>query len=145
MDLIGNGFFDFYPGNGLYVDLDGSTGQAGLMATNNTFAAGTYNLQFDLGGSQRGDSNDVTVSLGNYTHTFTVASSDPLVTVVVSNVTVSGPGSVLSFQNAGGDNVGAILDNVNVNSASAVPEMSTVVGLGSLLGLGGLGLLRRRK
>ena len=25
-DLIGTGFFDFYPGNGNYVDLDGSTG-----------------------------------------------------------------------------------------------------------------------
>ena len=31
VDLIGNGFFDFLPGNGLYVDLDGSTSDAGVL------------------------------------------------------------------------------------------------------------------
>ena len=31
VDLIGNGYFDFFPGNGLYVDMDGSTNNAGKM------------------------------------------------------------------------------------------------------------------
>jgi hypothetical protein len=31
VDLIGNGFYDFYPGNGLYVDLDGSTNEGGKL------------------------------------------------------------------------------------------------------------------
>ena len=41
VDLIGNGFFDFYPSQGRYVDLDGSTYNAGVLATTNSFAAGT--------------------------------------------------------------------------------------------------------
>ena len=53
VDLIGNGFFDFYPSQGRYVDLDGSTNNAGLLATNKSFAAGTYTLDFLLGGSTR--------------------------------------------------------------------------------------------
>jgi hypothetical protein len=32
VDLIGTGFFDFYPGNGHYVDLDGSTANAGVFS-----------------------------------------------------------------------------------------------------------------
>lgn len=120
VDLIGNGFFDFYPGNGLYVDLDGSTDDAGILTTTMTFALpeGSYELSFDLGGSQRGDSNDVTVTLGGlYTDTFTLASADPLSTVSVPVAVPAGGALVtLSFENAGGDNVGAIVDNVSLAS-----------------------------
>lgn len=120
VDLIGNGFFDFYPGNGLYVDLDGSTADAGVLTTTMTFALpeGSYELSFDLGGSQRGDSNDVTVTLGGlYTDTLTRASADPLAGVSVPVVVPAGGALVtLSFENAGGDNVGAILDNVRLAS-----------------------------
>jgi len=56
VDLIGNGFFDLLPGNGLYVDLGGTdTPHDGLMATKNTFAvtAGhTYRLTVSLAGNQ---------------------------------------------------------------------------------------------
>jgi hypothetical protein len=31
VDLIGNGYFDYFPGYGLYVDLDGSNFQASRM------------------------------------------------------------------------------------------------------------------
>lgn len=50
VDLIPhNGNYDFYPGNGLYVDLDGTTGgqnPAGQITTNDVFAAGTYSVSF---------------------------------------------------------------------------------------------------
>lgn len=46
----------------------------------------------------------------------------------------------LSFSNAGGDNVGALLDNVSV---SAVPEPETLAML--LAGLGLIGTVARRK
>ena len=84
VDLIGSGpggtSFDFYPGNGLYVDLDGTGSSAGTFRTTTSFAAGNYTVSFTLGGSARGDTNVVTVSLGSYSEVFTLASADPLTT-----------------------------------------------------------------
>jgi hypothetical protein len=114
VDLIGaGGAFDFYPGNGLYVDLDGSTGDAGILSTTLTVPAGTYDLSFDLGGSARGSTETVTVTLNGFTEDFTLGSSAPLATVT-RTVVLSGGSHVLSFSNSGGDNVGLILDNVVV-------------------------------
>jgi hypothetical protein len=139
VDLIGNGFFDFYPGNGLYVDLDGSTGQAGTMQTNMVFAPGTYIVTFDLGGSQRGDTNTVNFSLGSFFDVFVELSADPL-TPKTETVTLTSP-SALSFQNLGGDNIGAILDNVTV---TLVPEPASLTLLGiATTGIVGYGWRRR--
>jgi hypothetical protein len=137
VDLIGSSAYDYYPGNGHYVDLDGSSGKAGVLTTKSAFATGQYQLSFKLGGSRAG-SESVTVSLGDLNETFTIASLDPL-TTFMRLVSVTSPGT-LSFANAGGDNFGAILDNVNV---SAVP-VPTPVLIPSLIGLG-LGALRKRK
>lgn len=138
VDLIGNGYFDFYPGNGLYVDLDGSTFQAGTLSTKISFAPGTYILSFDLGGNQRNYPDDlVDINMGNLATTLTVASGDPL-SLFTYNVTLTTTGP-LTFYNHGGDNVGAILDNVTV---SAVPEPYTVLLLG--LGMVGLAGVRRK-
>jgi hypothetical protein len=137
VDLIGSSNYDYYPGNGHYVDLDGSSSKSGVLTTKSAFATGQYQLSFKLGGSKAGPES-VTVSLGNLNEVFTIASADPL-TTFTRLVSVTSPGT-LSFANAGGDNVGAILDDVNV---SAVP-VPTPVLLPSLIGLG-LGALRKRK
>lgn len=139
VDLIGTGFYDFYPGNGNYVDLDGTTsGQnpAGQITTIQSFAAGSYTLTFDLGGSTRGDTNTVEVALGNYTHDITLPSSAPL---ALQTLTFTTTGGHLSFTNLGlSDNFGLLLDNVTL---STVPEPAT-------LGIFGVGLfvmsLRRK-
>jgi hypothetical protein len=145
VDLIGDpAFYDFLPGNGRYVDLDGSTGNAGGFDKQLGLAASTnYTLSFDLAGSQRGDSNIVDVIFGTTTQQFTLASLDPFTTHTMSFTTNSAANYQIFFKNAGGDNVGALLDNVSV-SVAAVPEPSTY-----MLMLGGLGLIgfvaRRRK
>lgn len=146
VDLIGNGYFDFYPGNGLYVDLDGSTNQAGLMSlkTPILFAPGSYELSYYLGGNHNGYPDDTVIvksNVDNYSQTFIIPSNQPL-TQVKQYFTITSPFSgTLSFENLGGDNVGAILDNIKI---SAIPEPATLslLGLG-LLGLAGLGKKKR--
>lgn len=126
---------DFGLGQGLSVDLDGSSTGPGLLSTKEAFAPGTYNLSFDLAGSQRGDTNDVTVTFGSYSTVLTRDGSDPFSTVSAT-VTLNSS-AMLSFQNGGNDYVGALLDNVKVQ---AVPEPTSLAALG----LGGLAFLRRR-
>jgi hypothetical protein len=70
VDLIGETTtstgFDFYPGNGGYVDLDGSNWIAGTLETIQSFGPGTYTLTFDLSGNARGDvPKTTTVTLGD--------------------------------------------------------------------------------
>lgn len=137
VDLIGNGFFDFFPANGLYVDLDGSQNNAGIM-TSILVAPGKYIFSFDLAGSQRGDTNTVNVSFGDYAEAITLASSVPF-TTYTKTVNVTALSNTIVFDHAGGDNIGLLLDNVSV---STVPLPSALVLLGS--GLVGLMGLRRR-
>ena len=97
VDLIGNGFFDFYPSQGRYVDLDGSTSNAGLLTTTNPFAAGTYTLNFVLGGSTRGDTNTIQVSLGDFAQDITLASNAGLTNLSLTFQTTTA--GTLSFKN----------------------------------------------
>ena len=142
VDLIGNsGFFDLLPGNGRYVDLDGSSDKAGFFEKNLTLVGGIeHTLSFDLAGSQRGDTNTVEVVFGSTMASYTVSSLDPFSLRTMTFTPASTTYQIL-FHNLGGDNFGALLDNVNV---TAVPEPSTY-----MLMLGGLGLVgfvaRRRK
>lgn len=54
VDLIGNGLFDIYPGNGLYVDLNGSTGVSGTLTSKVLFSPGTYEFSFEIGNTSVG-------------------------------------------------------------------------------------------
>jgi hypothetical protein len=145
VDLIGNGYFDFYPGQGLYVDLDGTGTSQGKMISNdswNLIAGRTYTIDFWLGGSQRDDGlNSVTVSLGSWSNTYTLDDTDPL-TNYVENLTFLSTeiGANLIFDASGytSDWRGLILDDVTLS----VPEPSTLLIFGA--GLVGIGLMRRR-
>lgn len=135
VDLIGNGFYDFKPGHGLYVDMDGSTNHAGKIETKTTFTLnpGTYTLSFLLGGSQRAWSPQDTVIAqlgGVYSQSFTMNSSDPF-TTITSTITVgSATTGTLSFQGLGGDNAGLLLDDVTLTfdaGGQVVPEPGSIL------------------
>jgi hypothetical protein len=150
VDLIGTGFFDFYPGNGNYVDLDGSTGSgnnpAGRLDSVLTFLAGTYTLSFDLGGNARGAPAQTTVvSLGSFIiDTIPLSSGDPLA-LHSYTFTTSGPGTLSFIEQGPSDQQGNILDNVTLSSSSSVPEPTTLSLLGGgLLALGFVAWRRRR-
>jgi hypothetical protein len=142
--VSGSSFGDLCRGDAACVDLDGSTGNAGVFSTGSLVDPGNYLLSFLLYGSSRGSTEDVTVSLGDYLATFTIG-SDGAEEVIDLLVTVGAGGSLLSFSNAGGDNIGALLTSV-----SLTPEGTTVIPLPAslplLLGaLAGLGAIRRRR
>jgi len=147
VDLIGNGYFDFQPGYGLYVDMDGSTGNAGkITSIGISLAAGSYVLSFDLAGNHRnsaGEEVTVQVALGSlFSNSYSLSQNIPFTTYSEAFTVGSGQTASISFEGTGGDNIGMLLDNVKLETAS-VPEPGTLLLLcAGMVGLAGYG---RRK
>jgi len=149
VDLVAHTDFgiDCFGGSGKCVDLDGATSNAGVLtSTALNLAAGTYVLSFQLSGTDAGFAqaaagtpNVVDVSIGAFfTTQVTVNQGDPFASYGGS-FTLLAPASVsIVFANQGGDNFGAMLDDVKLE---LVPEPGTA----ALLALGVAGLAARRR
>ena len=159
-------------GTGSCVDLDGSTSNAGLTSSNSfTAAAGQKaTLSFSLAGNQRGGPSDsvdaritfsaptsgtwgatfgstpfgpVTLSNASFVQlTTTMFSNDAFQNFTLFFTPSTATSFSFSFANAGGDNVGAILDDVSV-SLAVVPEPASWAMMIAGFGLVGAGLRRR--
>ncbi|MCC5642360.1 PEP-CTERM sorting domain-containing protein [Nostoc sp. CHAB 5824] len=134
VDLIGNGFFDFFPSNGLYVDTDGSSALAGKLESKETFAFNVgdiLNLTFKLAGDQRNNGfNSVAVSLGSlFNETITLPSTDNFTTFTRNITVTSATIGKLAFDGVGGDNVGLLLDDVKFTKTTSVPEPTSIIGV----------------
>ena len=145
VDLIGNGSFDFFPGNGLYVDLNGAAPGQITSKTAYAFSAGdVVNLGFTLAGAGDASNPSVTVALGSlFSQTFTRTQGQAFTPFSTSFVVGSDTNSALTFTSAGGTNGGLLLDNVSLASTSAaVPEPSDLAG--TAFAFGSVVLLKRK-
>lgn len=152
VDVIGDpGFFDFLPGNGRYLDMDGTTLAAGTIFTKTTFdffAGITYTLSFSLAGNNRSAGvadiapgfDTIVAAIGGNVLTANAWWQQPFATYTLTFTPGANFSSKISFQGFGADNQGPLLDNVVL---SAVPIPAAVWLLGSAL-CGMLGLSRRR-
>jgi hypothetical protein len=143
VDIIGNSnFFDFIPGSGRYIDLDGSTSSAGTLSRGFAVTSGVqYLVTFDLAGNHRnGAAESVGVNFGSAAGSYSLGQSAGWSPYSLTFTAVSSGIASLSFKNSGGDNIGMLLDNVNV---SAVPEPETYALM--LAGLAAVGFLARRR
>ena len=151
VDLIGAGIgWDYFPGNGRYVDLNGSNGVQGTLQTVMSFAPGWYTVSFALGGNMVGPNygdlapKTTTISLGDWSVSETLAYNAGLTPYSFTfHTNLSGP---LTFTM--GDEapawpnlyIGNILDDVQV---AAIPEPSSWALL--IVGFMGVGFLAYRR
>jgi hypothetical protein len=120
VDLHGNGLFDVQPGNGLYVDLDGSCAAGGSIETKQSFtlAPGNYIFEFFLSGNQRISGSDtVNVTMGSFQEQFVLQQKDRF-ELRTRNISVPTQTAVkIRFENLGADGRGGLVDLVRLRRA----------------------------
>lgn len=165
VDIIGaGGSFDWYSGNGSYIDLDGSMaalGQNSYMLSNTVFnviGGQGYTFSFDYGINHNDGSDSDQIIMGIYN--FTTNALENLITVDANALDhTSGLFTFTSFFGVANystqvslffkgisvgdaDQSGGIIDNVSVSTVP-IPAAGLLL-LSGLAGLGGASRLRRK-
>jgi len=136
VDLIGNGSFDFYPGNGLYVDMEHFSN--GTLTSKAIFGVGSYTLSFLLGNNSF-SGNSVKVTLADFSQLFPSSQGMPFTLQNVAfSTSILGP---LQFISEGPNDAGGSIVDVIVLESSSVPEPTTL----ALVGAACVGLCMRRR
>lgn len=152
VDMIGVGtIWDLQPGNGLYLDMDGSQQDAGkITSIVLNLNPGNYVLSYDVAGNHRGGGDDsMNIAVGSLLSATTIAGQDAIFTTVnLPFVVNTATTASITFEGIGGDNVGVLLDNVALdyerfqdNNVVPAPGALVLVGIGT----GIVSWLRRRK
>ena len=108
VDLNGaGGNYDFLPGNGSYVDLDGSSFVSGVFSNHvNLIEGTTYLLSFDLVAATRDRSRNGAVNFRQHDRIVHAQRHDPFSTYTLRFTPGSNGAYSLSYLNVGGDNRG---------------------------------------
>lgn len=147
VDIIGHcsgiTYYNVLPGNGCYIDLDGSSGQPGQLTRSLPLKGGrSYQLRFRLAGSQNpsSPSDTVKVDFGTETQAFTLADTDPFSFHAFSFNPLTNGSYAMSFLNLGvSDMYGILLDDVSVTDSQArdhtdLPAPLPLLGAGTAYG-----------
>jgi|tagenome__1003787_1003787.scaffolds.fasta_scaffold20936730_2 hypothetical protein len=118
VDLMSHALFNNLPPiNGLYIDLDGSSLNAGKIETKKEFnlQPGNYTLEFDIAGYSSNDTNTIIISLGNVFHEKITRQNEFPFEHIIRKITINENTTArLAFDHLGGDNFGLLLDNVKL-------------------------------
>ena len=153
VDLIGVGSpWNWFPSQGLFIDLDGSTNNAGIMGHVETLSAGDYTLSFSLAGNQRngaGETTKVGVSvlagsvIAQQDYSLNQRDGFTKYSIDFSISSLFAPSEIqFTFGALSNDNIGMLLDDVVLEQhATKVSEPASL----ALLGFGLLGLAAARR
>ncbi|TMQ77451.1 DUF642 domain-containing protein [Candidatus Accumulibacter phosphatis] len=123
VDIHGPGFFDLIPGNGLYVDLEGTRNAGVLSRTFSLTTGATYTVTYTLAGGRLSFDpiNIVDVQFGTATASHRLLADDGPTTYSLTFQPSATGAASLAFSNQGVDDWGAFLLDVTVTGPATEP------------------------
>jgi hypothetical protein len=119
VDLHGPGSFDPVPGNGLYIDMDGTCGSAGRLESKQIYDLdpGTYSFELVVAGNNQGAGTDtMDITIGNLFSTTLVVPEDEGFNIREFTFNVgSATTARLVMDHAGGDQQGILIDAIRLS------------------------------
>ncbi len=124
VDLIGSRLQESYPGQGLFLDLDGPASQAATIQTNTVIKLDpdTYILEFELAGCRNGRERSVNVSLGGFfSESITIQGNAPFKKIQRQFIVDESSNVIIVFWQREEGETGLLLDNVKLSGLRGAP------------------------